>query len=311
MSRCLILSTLLMAMSGCTVTKDLTNVLILQPLHFPINIERFRTKHSNRLIARTYLAERLGTNDPTRDWWGLSPYVSAHHGLDVHPDYAKGYVKGFTDYLTYGGAGLPPIAPPRKYWRLRYANPEGQELIQAWYAGFTDGSADAMTTGYREMRLIPTSWDAGEGVLQRDAPPPPADEEIDSYPGFEEVIPSPELEVTPLPLEAAPELEAATFAAEASWTTLGPRAGSTPASPKTFVSNSIGSTARLRRLPRTEGTEAVIASAPEVSQDAPSHELLDRTSEATGETASTVGEAETRTDLNPPSPPTSSRRRRN
>ena len=108
-------------------------------------------------------------------------------------DYRRGFVDGFSDYLTYGGcvgdgqggcggngtcgtstASAAPTGgcgtsgagayteypvcapvPPERYQRKRYTNPEGMQAIEDWYAGFRHGASTAMASGLRTLQVVP------------------------------------------------------------------------------------------------------------------------------------------------------------
>jgi hypothetical protein len=72
-------------------------------------------------------------------------------------DYAKGFRRGYVDYLYAGGNGLPPPVPPREYWRVGYETPEGHQAIEDWFAGFRHGASVAMESGYRQFVVVPAS----------------------------------------------------------------------------------------------------------------------------------------------------------
>jgi hypothetical protein len=72
-------------------------------------------------------------------------------------DYARGFLKGFEDYVYAGGNGLPPPVPPPRYWGIYYQTPEGHQAIEDWFAGFRHGTEAARDSGYREQVLVPLS----------------------------------------------------------------------------------------------------------------------------------------------------------
>lgn len=72
------------------------------------------------------------------------------------PDYARGFIYGYADYLQMGGTGAPPPVPPSRYWKDRYSTPEGQREMELWYAGYRDGVATACQSGWREYEIVPS-----------------------------------------------------------------------------------------------------------------------------------------------------------
>lgn len=72
-------------------------------------------------------------------------------------DYERGFLRGFTDFLDFGGTGTPPPLPPHRYWFICHQTPAGHQAIQDWYAGFQHGSAMAGGSGRRELVIVPTS----------------------------------------------------------------------------------------------------------------------------------------------------------
>jgi hypothetical protein len=81
------------------------------------------------------------------------------------PDFHEGFLEGYVDYLDAGGTGLPPAAPPARYWQTKYQDPAGVRAIQDWYAGFRAGSEAARLSGYRDTILVPLSSLPGHGVI--------------------------------------------------------------------------------------------------------------------------------------------------
>jgi hypothetical protein len=71
------------------------------------------------------------------------------------PDYAAGFVAGFTDFLTYGGSGDAPPLPPHCYRRPQYETPAGRQAVEDWFTGFERGVAEARASGRRENILVP------------------------------------------------------------------------------------------------------------------------------------------------------------
>jgi hypothetical protein len=130
----------------------------------------------------------------------LHDHVQAHHdGPPPSPDFAKGFVAGFSRYLEKGGTGNPPPVPPRCYWRVDQRTGAGRQGAEDWFDGFRMGSATAMVSGLRLVNMVPTS-----------VPPPRtaqgwAEEfpsEGNSAPAGPPVLPSPR-EISPATQDAA------------------------------------------------------------------------------------------------------------
>jgi hypothetical protein len=80
-------------------------------------------------------------------------------------DFREGFLEGYVDYLDAGGTGLPPAAPPARYWQTKYQDPDGVRAIQDWNAGFRQGAEAARASGYRDTIVVPLSSLPGQGVL--------------------------------------------------------------------------------------------------------------------------------------------------
>lgn len=117
------------------------DTMLWAPAHYALNIEDYRAKHHTRQIAR----------DAARDLEWSCPE------LQFSPDYLAGFEDGLADYLMYGGNGLPPLVPPRKYWRHGYAAPYGYQAIQDWFAGFAAGAEHGMIQAGAAIGTVPSS----------------------------------------------------------------------------------------------------------------------------------------------------------
>jgi hypothetical protein len=92
-------------------------------------------------------------------------------------DFARGFKRGYVDFLYAGGTGEPPPVPPRYYWRAGYETPEGHQAIDDWFKGFRRGAALARASGLRRLVPVPTSLVAGPdagGPPPEVLPPPEA-----------------------------------------------------------------------------------------------------------------------------------------
>jgi hypothetical protein len=72
------------------------------------------------------------------------------------PDFERGWKKGFLNVAS-GRDGKLPIVPERRYWGAEYQTAEGQARVDAWYAGFAQGSNAALRGDVGYQSLIPTS----------------------------------------------------------------------------------------------------------------------------------------------------------
>lgn len=105
LSRLMIISSIVVAFSGCASTQD------------------FCYKHSHKCDA----------------YWrsittGNAPMFNCH--------YKDGWREGYFDYST-GRRCKPPTLPPKQYWSSCYQGCEGQKAISEWYAGYQKGMIEA------------------------------------------------------------------------------------------------------------------------------------------------------------------------
>ena len=98
-----------------------------------------------RDLARCALAEAQSRARAELDDYYCEPFSA---------DEQEGFLDGFVDYLDAGGTGNPPPLPPRRYWKAKHENPNGNCAVQDWYRGYARGVAAAQVSGYREMVLI-------------------------------------------------------------------------------------------------------------------------------------------------------------
>lgn len=141
MKRLLPMIGLCAAFSGCTISDNFTRTLVLEPLQYCdyFDVHRAHSRHC-------HMAKKV--------WKTFQKKKSIGHFSD---DYACGFREGFTDFLDAGGTGQPPPLPPRRYWRDRYANPQGRQAVQEWFAGFRHGAAMARASSAREYAMVPLS----------------------------------------------------------------------------------------------------------------------------------------------------------
>src|SRR5207237_1248141 len=95
---------------------------------------------------------------------------------------AVGFKEGFAEFLYQGGDGEPPPLPPQKYRSIRYQTPEGYQAVEAWFAGYRHGAAEARKSGQRELVT-------GPSALRVPSPPLDPPREVAPVPG--EPLPPP------------------------------------------------------------------------------------------------------------------------
>lgn len=84
------------------------------------------------------------------DYWrqGVPHYLREHIG--------RGFQQGFVDAAGGGGEELPYF-PPRTYWGPAYQTPRGNEMIAAWFRGYSDGAMAGEQSGLAQYVTLPTS----------------------------------------------------------------------------------------------------------------------------------------------------------
>jgi len=114
---------------------------VIEPIEYCLNLSGSEERHRDHQLAEA-------------SW---KKTCEAHPEERYSPDYARGFVDGFEDYLYAGGNGEPPPVPPRDYWKPKYESPEGRKAVQDWFAGFRHGVLEARLNGYRQLVLVPAS----------------------------------------------------------------------------------------------------------------------------------------------------------
>lgn len=99
------------------------------------------------------------------DYWrqGVPHYLREHVG--------RGFQQGFSD-VAGGADGELPLFPPNTYWGPGYQTPRGNEMIAAWFRGYTDGAMAGEQSGLSRYVTLPTSSAApmpGGGSAVHDA----------------------------------------------------------------------------------------------------------------------------------------------
>jgi hypothetical protein len=161
--------------SGCRMTAQITRNLVFETCLFT---DEVKGKVYYRMLANS----------------AWKSYQGEHPDCASSTDFAKGFKRGYADYLEYGGdCCLPRPLPPLRYLKVRYESPEGRAATVAWLDGFRAGATAAKASGYRELIVVP--------VGKSDHPPgggppmpaiaPPADGTL--VPGTGVVTPAEEL----------------------------------------------------------------------------------------------------------------------
>ncbi len=84
-------------------------------------------------------------------------YQGEHPDCAGSADFAKGFKRGYADYLENGGdACCSRPLPPLRYWKVKAETPEGRAATVAWLDGFRAGATAAKASGYRELVIVPT-----------------------------------------------------------------------------------------------------------------------------------------------------------
>ena len=135
---------------GCSsLTRSSLRTVFAEPRQFCDSKDLVRTKKQNRRLAQ----------DASRETETRLPDCA------VSADYVDGFREGFADFLDYGGNGLPPVLPPRRYWRAKRRSAANRQAAQEWFDGFAHGTTAARQSGLRELATVPVSF--------RLAPAPP------------------------------------------------------------------------------------------------------------------------------------------
>jgi hypothetical protein len=88
--------------------------------------------------------------------------MASQYGECFSEDYRRGFIDGFTDYLTFGGCisncseePAVPSVPPERYRHFKYMNPAGYRAIEEWFMGFRHGASTAVASGLRQLVVVP------------------------------------------------------------------------------------------------------------------------------------------------------------
>jgi hypothetical protein len=148
---------LLLVGSGCRLAHEGWLTTIAEPIHYPRNLDAKLSERRFRDLAAAALEEAAATARAELDDYDCEPFSI---------DYQEGFIDGFVDYLMAGGTGAPPPLPPRHYWRGRFQNPLGHQLIADWFAGYEHGTGLARASNYRTFVTVPVSDAVVSGTMQ-------------------------------------------------------------------------------------------------------------------------------------------------
>lgn len=123
--------------SGCRMAAQITRNLVFETCLF-----------SDEVKGKVYYC--MLANSAWKSYQGEHPDCASS------ADFAKGFKRGYADYLEYGGdCCLPRPVPPLRYLKVRYESPEGRAATVAWLDGFRAGATAAKASGYRELIVVP------------------------------------------------------------------------------------------------------------------------------------------------------------
>lgn len=112
----------MMVLPGCAVWGLAQRTLHTELAQYPRVTDGYMSRQTYRQWAREAWEREVGT-----------------HGLlaeDEH--YRQGFIDGFVDFVSAGGNGEPPPIPPRRFWKITYRTPAGDQVISQWSQGFRD-----------------------------------------------------------------------------------------------------------------------------------------------------------------------------
>jgi hypothetical protein len=123
--------------SGCRMAVQITRNIVFETCLFT---DEVKGKVYYRMLAHS----------------AWKSYQGEHPDCASSADFAKGFKRGYADYLEYGGdCCLPRPLPPLRYLKVRYESPEGRAATVAWLDGFRAGATAAKASGYRELIIVP------------------------------------------------------------------------------------------------------------------------------------------------------------
>jgi hypothetical protein len=128
---------LCLSATGCRMAAQITENLVFETCLFT---DEVKGKVYYRMLANT----------------AWKSYQGEHPDCASSADFAKGFKRGYADYLAYGGdCCLSHPQPPLRYWKVHHETPEGRVATVAWLDGFREGATAAKASGYRELIVVP------------------------------------------------------------------------------------------------------------------------------------------------------------
>lgn len=103
------------------------------------NLNEFKIDQRNHALAR-------------RAW---NCVKDVYRDIEFPSDFAAGFKQAYVDVAS-GGNGCPPVLPPRSYWTVDYASPEGHRRTQTWFEGYKYGATVAEQDGIGVWITLPT-----------------------------------------------------------------------------------------------------------------------------------------------------------
>ena len=131
--------------SGCRLSDNLLRTSIIEPLQYSPYWDNKLDRHQFRKLAQEALECERVIARAEHDNYALVPFSA---------DYECGFVDGYVDYLMYGGSGVPPVVPPRRYWWTACDCPAECNAMQQWNRGFQHGAAVANASGKRNCVTV-------------------------------------------------------------------------------------------------------------------------------------------------------------
>lgn len=153
LKRCALGVLTLFSLPGCSVWELAHRTLSVEPDLYGYRID-------NRSSLRTY-----------RMWAQQAWSEELSQGLidGITPQYERGFLDGFVDYVYAGGNGEPPPVPPRRFWGIDARVGDGKNWAVDWMDGYRHGARVANEGGYRQRVLIPTTESATRGMWDSEA----------------------------------------------------------------------------------------------------------------------------------------------
>ncbi len=131
---------------GCGITDSLIKTVVIQPAQYCNYFDEKHQQHHFRKLAREVLEQEKCAARAALGRYTCEPFSV---------DEELGFEDGFVDHVMYGGTINSAPLPPRRYWGIKYQNPQGFRAMEDWFRGYQHGAAVAEAGGYREFVTIP------------------------------------------------------------------------------------------------------------------------------------------------------------